>query len=73
MCIDFLYCHIQQFNVQIAGTATQGTITGLSPHTTYNCTIYAVSGSDGPVSDPITVTTNYERKCKYFVCLSDVN
>ena len=47
-----------QINANITGTATQGTVTGLTPHTTYTCTIYAVSGSDGPVSDPITVTTH---------------
>ena len=59
MCIIHV---IQQFHAKIDGTATQGTVTGLTPHTTYTCTIYAVSGSDGPVSDPITVTTDYEGK-----------
>ena len=48
-----------QVQANITGSSTQGTVTGLTPQTKYTCTIYAVSGSDGPVSDPITVITNY--------------
>ena len=48
----------QQFQVDIAGMSTIGTITGLNPLTTYECTIHAVTALDGPTSDPITVTTD---------------
>jgi len=64
---------MQEFHANITGTTTQGTVAGLTPHTTYSCTIYAVSGSDGPVSDPITVTTDYERKLSTGIRSSDVN
>ena len=37
--------------------STVGTITGLRPHTTYMCTVHAVTSTTGPTSDPITVTT----------------
>ena len=33
------------------------TISNLTPFTNYNCTLHAVTVSDGPLSDPITVTT----------------
>ena len=33
------------------------TISNLIPFTSYNCTLHAVTVSDGPLSDPITVTT----------------
>ena len=59
--LQHMYFYHTQTNANITGTATQGTVTGLTPHTTYTCTIFAVSGSDGPVSDPITVTTIYQR------------
>ena len=29
----------------------------LKPFTNYNCTLHAATVSDGPLSDPITVTT----------------
>ena len=29
----------------------------LKPFTSYTCTLHAVTVSDGPLSDPITVTT----------------
>jgi len=48
-----------QIHANITGTATQGTVTGLTPYTKYTCAIYTVTGSDGPVSEPITVTTDY--------------
>ena len=44
-----------QFNV--TDDATMGTVTGLSPFTVYSCTIFAVTVADGPVSDPLVVTT----------------
>ena len=34
-----------------------GTVSGLGPFTEYSCTIHAVTGSDGPVSDPVIVRT----------------
>ena len=37
---------------------TRGTIAGLYPMTTYECTIHAVTLLDGPASDPITATTD---------------
>ena len=33
------------------------TLDNLRPFTSYTCTIHAVTVSDGPLSDPITVTT----------------
>jgi len=63
---------MQRFKANITGIATQGKISGLTPKTTYTCTIYAVSGSNGPMSDPITVTTTYERKSRH-TCLSHFN
>ena len=48
-----------QIRTTITGTATQGTVTGLTPLTTYNCTIYAFNGLYGPRTDPITVTTTH--------------
>ena len=33
------------------------TISDLTPFTSYNCTLHAVTVSDGPLSDAITVTT----------------
>ena len=44
--------------IDITGTSTSGTITGMSPLTTYECTIHAVTVLDGPASYPITVTTH---------------
>ena len=38
--------------------STSGTIAGLDPLTTYECTIHAVTVLGGPASDPITVTTD---------------
>ena len=43
--------------VNVTGTATMGTVSGLGPFTDYSCTIHAVTGSDGPVSDPVIVRT----------------
>ena len=46
----------QQFQVDV-GMSTIGTITGMNPSTTYECTIHAVTSLDGPASNPVTVTT----------------
>ena len=43
--------------VNVTGTNTMETISDLIPFTSYNCTLHAVTVSDGPLSDPITVTT----------------
>ncbi|XP_065907794.1 cell adhesion molecule DSCAM-like isoform X2 [Dysidea avara] len=42
------------------GNFTEITITGLTPYTSYTCTLHAVTVSDGPKSDPITVMTAEE-------------
>ena len=48
--------------------STSGTIAGLDPSTTYECTIHAVTILDGPASDPITVTTDPGMyTCSYIV------
>ena len=47
----------QQFQVNVNGTNTNGTVIGMYPSTTYVCTIHAITKLDGPVSDPIAVTT----------------
>jgi len=36
------------------------TVTGLTPYTSYTCTLHAVTVSDGPNSDPVIVTTAEE-------------
>ena len=43
--------------VNVIGINTMETISNLTPFTSYNCTLHAVTVSDGPLSDPITVTT----------------
>ena len=43
--------------VNITGAAMMGTVTGLSPFTDYSCTIFAVTVTNGPVSDPVIVRT----------------
>ena len=43
--------------VKVIGINTMETISNLTPFTSYNCTLHAVTVSDGPLSDPITVTT----------------
>ena len=43
--------------VNVTGANTMETISDLTPFTSYNCTLHAVTVSDGPLSDPITVTT----------------
>ena len=50
------YCIIV-FQVNVTGTYTVRTFNNLRPYTSYNCTLHAVTVSDGPLSDPITVTT----------------
>ena len=43
--------------VNITGAAMMGIVTGLSPFTNYSCTLFAVTVTNGPVSDPIIVRT----------------
>ena len=43
--------------VNVTDTNIMETISNLTPFTSYNCTLHAVTVSDGPLSDPITVTT----------------
>ena len=38
------------------------TISNLIPFTSYNCTVHAVTISDGPLSDAITVITAEQGK-----------
>ena len=45
------------FQVNITSITTVKTLDNLRPFTSYNCTLHAVTVSDGPLSDPITVTT----------------
>ena len=45
------------FQVNVTSTNTMKTLDNLRPFTSYTCTIHAVTVSDGPLSDPITVTT----------------
>ena len=45
------------FQVNITSITTIKTLDNLRPFTSYNCTLHAVTVSDGPLSDPITVTT----------------
>ena len=45
------------FQIDITSTNTMETLDNLRPFTSYTCTIHAVTVSDGPLSDPITVTT----------------
>ena len=33
------------------------TVSNLTPFTSYNCTLHAVTVSDGPLSDPVVVKT----------------
>ena len=46
------------FQINVTNTYTMKTIDDLRPFTSYNCTLHAVTVSDGPLSDPITVTTD---------------
>ena len=47
------------------------TIHGLTPFTTYSCTLHVVTLSDGPLSDPITVTTAEQSRPinRYVLCI----
>ena len=38
------------------------TLDNLKPFTSYTCTLHAVTVSDGPLSDHITVTTGEQSK-----------
>ena len=50
------------FQVNVSGESTMETIHGLTLFTTYSCTLHVVTLSDGPLSDPITVTTAEQSK-----------
>ena len=39
---------------------TETVVTGLTPFTTYICTVHAVTVSDGPKVDPMNVTTSQQ-------------
>ena len=45
------------FQLNTTGGVTQIEVTGLAPFTTYICTAHAVTVSDGPMTDPMRVTT----------------
>ena len=45
------------FQVNVSSVITVETFDNLRPFTSYTCTIHAVTVSDGPLRDPITVTT----------------
>ena len=47
--------------VNVTGTNTMETISNLIPFTSYNCTLHAVTVSDGPLSDPITVNEFHQK------------
>ena len=51
--------------VNVTGTNTMETISNLTPSTSYNCTLHAVTVFDGPLSDPITVTTAEQGSFAY--------
>ena len=46
--------------MHINGSDEIGSVSNLTPLTTYNCSIHAVTQFGGPKSDNITVTTNSE-------------
>ena len=43
--------------MQVNGSVNNIIVTGLSGHTTYSCTIFGYSQVNGPISDPLSVTT----------------
>ena len=43
--------------VNVTSTNTMETLDDLRPFTSYTCTLNAVTVFDGPLSDPVTVTT----------------
>ena len=43
--------------MNVSGTNTTQTITGLRPFTRYTCTLYATTVLNGPTTDPLTVLT----------------
>ena len=47
------------FQIIISSAHTNGTVSGLAPFATYNCSlvIHAISTTNGVISDTITVTT----------------
>ena len=52
-------CGLMFFQVIISSAHTNGTVSGLAPFATYNCSlvIHAISTTNGVISDTITVTT----------------
>ena len=55
------------FQVNVTGADTMKLLDKLKPFTSYNCTLHAVTVSDGPLSDPITVTTAEQGTGSYTV------
>ena len=49
------------FQASVNGTVTMGRVSGLNPFTNYTCTVHAVTVSNGPMSNPVTVTTSQAR------------
>ena len=49
------------FQDSVNGTVTMGRVSGLNPFTNYTCTVHAVTVSNGPMSNPVTVTTSQAR------------
>jgi len=43
--------------INVTSTNTMETLKDLKPFTSYTCTLHAITVSDGPSSDPITVIT----------------
>ena len=46
------------FQVNVTSTKTTEMLGNLKPFTSYICTLHAITVSDGPLSDPITVKTS---------------
>jgi len=47
------------------GDLTEAVLVGLTPYTSYTCTLHAVTVSDGPNTDAMTITTAEEGSIKY--------
>jgi len=48
---------IFMLQINVTSTNTMEILEDLRPFTSYTCTLHAVTVSDGPLSDPIIVTT----------------
>ena len=53
----FLHTILFDFQINVHSTSTMKTLDDLRPFTSYTCTIHAVTVSDGPLSNPLTVMT----------------